>query len=92
MLDDFAGEELYEIIEDPYFQQQAGEFEESLARWREVNAGVVFALSRDPHIGGHFPGMSGFFGISLSTDPPLTLYYRVDERRHVVTLLELDPG
>lgn len=54
--------------------------------------GDLDRLHRDPHgVGQPFPHIPGFYGVQLAMEPPVVLYFSVDDEARVVTLLELYP-
>ncbi len=58
----------------------------SVRRWDEIKETIDLDLARDPYVGQEIPG-TALRAVTILSQPPLTLYYSVDETRRVLTLV-----
>jgi len=78
----------YEIIEHPEFLVQASNLTGSIRNWDEIKNTIDNDLAREPHAGELLSG-TRLYGVSIASNPPLTLYYTVDDVKGTMTLLAL---
>ena len=79
---------IYEIVEDDDFLAQVEALTGSVKRWDEIMGASHAELASNPHI-GHIVPRTMIPAASLETDPPLTLYYYINEDDFIVVFLEV---
>ena len=80
----------YKVIETPEFEYLVGNVLGGLQQWYEYrwSGAGRWLLSRAPQQGNHLPHFD-LWVLMLRTRPPVAVYYRIDEERREVTLLDL---
>jgi hypothetical protein len=68
----------YEVIEIDDFTAQASKYLGSVRGWDEIKEFIDQYLARNPKVGRKIPN-ANLYGLSLLTNPPLTIYYSVDD-------------
>ena len=79
----------YTVKETDYFIEQVGFLVHEIRRWDEIKETIDLDLARNPHEAGHQIPETALYAITLLSEPPLTLYYAVDDDEGVVTLVEV---
>ncbi len=74
----------YELIETPEFLSQVEAIVGDIERWDDVKWSGNWALERDPTAGQYIPDDDAW-ALLFRTDPPIVVFYRVDETLRRVT-------
>jgi hypothetical protein len=86
----FWDEPKYLPIETEDFLVWAGEYAGSVRHWDEIKDAFWRSLTNNPYIGVPAPGTPYHFQ-DLASDPPLTVYYQIDEDAKTVTFVGIYP-
>lgn len=78
----------YVVVEGPTFLKRAGRLTGSVKAWDEIKEFFDLYVARNPDIGKLVPG-TNVYAMPLETNPPLTIYYTVDNDSETVTLVDL---
>ena len=83
----------YDLIETPEFLSQIEQIVGNIERWDEAKWSGNWALERDP-TAGQYIADDDAFALMFRTDPPIIVFYVVDELSRQVTPLRafrMDP-
>lgn len=78
----------YEFRETRDFLAHVQRILGSVQRWDEIKESIDLDLVRDPYIGHLVPG-TYVHAVAIRSNPPLTLYYHINEQTHIINPLEI---
>lgn len=78
----------YEIIETPEFLSQIAAIVGDIARWDDAKWSGNWALERDP-TAGQYIADDDAWALLFRTEPPVVVFYRVNETLRQVTPLRV---
>lgn len=76
----------YELIEPPEFLGQIMDIVGDIREWDDAKWGGNLALEKDPTAGQYIPDDDSW-ALMFLTDPPVVVFYKVNEALRQVTLL-----
>ena len=76
----------YDLIETPEFLSQIAAIIGDIERWDDAKWSGNWALERDPTAGQYIPD-DDTWALMFRTDPPIVVFYKVDEILRQVTPL-----
>ena len=88
MTDSSPSESPFQILESQEFLGLAEDILGSVERWDEIKWSQDWRLERDPRGGNHLPHYN-LWVLRFRTEPPLWVYYTIDEGAHQVTLIDI---
>lgn len=75
----------FEVVESKRFRQDVRSIMRGFRRWDEIKHTVDLDIARNPEAFEEIPG-TGLHAVTLSTSPPRTLYFTVDNEAEKITL------
>ncbi len=78
----------FKVKEAERFLAHVKELIGSFQRWDEIKQTIDLDIARNPNVFEKIPG-TNLRAVSLSTDPPRTLYFTVDEAQEAIILEDL---
>jgi hypothetical protein len=76
---------LYELRSAPGFDLLAQHWAGSLEDWDDLWFNFDLRLVNDPNL-GQLVGGTSLWALPLNTEPPLTVYYHINEDDQIITL------
>ena len=78
----------FEVVEAQEFLGLAANMLGSVQRWDEIKWSQDWRLERDPRGGNYLPHYD-LWVLRFRTEPPLWVYYLLDDAAHRVTLVDI---
>ena len=78
----------YIVKETHYFIQQVGFLTETIEAWDEIKETIDLDLARNPRAGQRIP-KTQLYAVTVLSDPPLTVYYAIDDESKTIVLVEV---
>ena len=79
---------MYELRSTEPFDQQVAEWAGNIERWDEIWFNFDYHLVNHPYLGHPIPG-TYLLALPLETNPPISVYYHVNEPDKIITLLHI---
>lgn len=79
---------MYELRTTEPFDLQVEQWAASIEQWDAIWFNFDYHLVNLPYLGHQIPG-TYLRALPLETNPPLTVYYHVNERDRIITLLHI---
>ncbi len=78
----------YTVKETHYFIEQVEFLTETIEVWDEIKETIDLDLARKPRSGRRIPETQ-LYAVTVLSDPPLTVYYTIDDETETITLVEV---
>ena len=78
----------YTVKETHYFLEQMGLLVSRIERWDEIKETIDLDLARNPRAGMRIPDTQ-LYAVTVLSEPPLTVYYTIDDQAQILTLVEV---
>lgn len=86
MMQDKGTSPFYAVIEPPEFLRQIEDIVGGIREWDDAKWGGNLALEKDPTAGQYIPDDDSW-ALMFLTNPPVVVFYKVNEALRQVTLL-----
>lgn len=80
--------QLYQIKETERFLSKVSKVIPSIKRWDEIRETIDCDIARNPHRFEDIPGTE-LKAVTLLSEPPLTLYFTIDDEAETIILQDL---
>ena len=79
---------MYDIIYDDGFEVLAKHWVGSIERWDEIWFNFDWKLALNPRLGFEVRG-SEYWGLPLNTKPTITVFYRIDDAKSQIVVVNI---